>query len=1108
MQYTPTAVIACSESILYTVADEEALTASAAITLNVTGPANQPPVANDATVQTQEDTELLGTLTATDSDANPLEFSIPTPGGPAKGQVVVTSPTLGTYRYIPNPNATGTDQFTFAATDRIAVSQAVVTVEIAPVNDPPVLSVVPPKPVKVGQAFVLPPPSTNDPDPGDTLIFSFANCPQWQSAVCDPDDGSISGTPNASDIGVTRGVRISVRDSHGASASAAGFDIVVLADSGAPVTTRSVAEGPYPDSQQVSLECEDPEGGAGNCSIFFALGPQFGETEISPDRFLRSSGAGKPQLRGEVFGASSAVAGSPNFRLNHALGQPGAVGVTRSARFRLRAGVASVDSDLDGQPDFEDLFPNDPVRYLPYLGPFEIASSAVLRTRSRDPAGNTEVVESTQYIIDRDPPMVTILNPLDNSTNDPLFWVIARASDAGSGIASVAVEITDGTNFLTSEGSFSERRASAATDIGGERWLSLTGAVPFEPNTVYSIAAIARDGAGNESTDSVLVSLTDDALLALTRLSLEVSKSSLLVDGAVSVAGRLTRLPDIGLSLGGRRIELTVANSDGDIVTELETETLDALGSYRLNGIGGFARKGEYQLRARFPGTALLAESIAERTVQVSAGAGHAILVQGKPEGTSPLPAHARSLDRLYAAMRARGFLAENITYLAYDDGEQIDGRPSRVALEAAITNTVEADSQTASRLIDNPAPLVLALVGPIAQGGLRLDTEIVTPNDIDTWLDLLEAQLAVHAPEALEEPRTIIVEGTRAGGFLSALSASGRTVVASTRSEDAAYQGPIEATPDPDGSSRDAGFFLNELVTRWAEGRPLAEAFSDAAQAARARTQSETSSIATALQRPAFDDNGDGNGSETVADVGGDGAVAGRTFLGVGDPVVGIALGDVAPTLALGTGNGDTSALLWAKTNLPPTTGSAWVEIRTPSLTLQPDVDELPAVVPFERVALDTFNAALNRWEANHDGFTEPGRYDITYFAANADMSELAAAATGIVFKDGDGNKPPGSFLLQSPSIGAQTATALFLTWGDAVDPEGETVQYSVVIATDPAFARVALQVEDLSATSHFISLDDGLADATEVFWKVIAIDPLGAATQCDSRSFFTDQY
>lgn len=95
------------------------------------------------------------------------------------------------------------------------------------VNDPPRISGVPMKTV-LEDSFYRFTPAADDPDPGETktLIFDVVNLPVW--AEFDSTTGTISGTPENEDVGVTEGIVLSVSDVNQATVLMAPFDLTVV----------------------------------------------------------------------------------------------------------------------------------------------------------------------------------------------------------------------------------------------------------------------------------------------------------------------------------------------------------------------------------------------------------------------------------------------------------------------------------------------------------------------------------------------------------------------------------------------------------------------------------------------------------------------------------------------------------------------------------------------------------------------------------------------------------------------------------------------------------------------------------------------------------------
>jgi Bacterial Ig domain/Calcineurin-like phosphoesterase len=97
------------------------------------GSTNQPPTATSQSVSTAEDSATPITLAAVDPEGGPLTYVIVS--GPSFGTLIGSGPSL---MYQPAANYSGTDSFTFRASDGQATSNlATVAIAIQAVNDPP-----------------------------------------------------------------------------------------------------------------------------------------------------------------------------------------------------------------------------------------------------------------------------------------------------------------------------------------------------------------------------------------------------------------------------------------------------------------------------------------------------------------------------------------------------------------------------------------------------------------------------------------------------------------------------------------------------------------------------------------------------------------------------------------------------------------------------------------------------------------------------------------------------------------------------------------------------------------------------------------------------------
>jgi VCBS repeat-containing protein len=150
-------------------------------------PSNQAPVANNDAYSVAEDTGLTvpapGVL-GNDTDTNGNALTVVLVNGPAHGTLTLHA--NGAFTYTPNPNFNGTDQFTYKATDGAQDSnQAVVTITVSAVNDPPVALADGPVLGLVGQPVKMDASASTDPE-GAALTF------RW-----DFGDGTTLVTPQA-----------------------------------------------------------------------------------------------------------------------------------------------------------------------------------------------------------------------------------------------------------------------------------------------------------------------------------------------------------------------------------------------------------------------------------------------------------------------------------------------------------------------------------------------------------------------------------------------------------------------------------------------------------------------------------------------------------------------------------------------------------------------------------------------------------------------------------------------------------------------------------------------------------------------------------------------
>ena len=197
LSYTPDADFNGTDTITYTVSDGlESDTGTVTVTIN---PVNDPPVANDDTVQTQEDTPLASIdVLANDSDVDGDALTVLFASA-SNGQVSINDD--GTLSYTPDAGFTGTDTITYGITDNPFTDTssntvtATVSVMVTPVNDPPVAvddQATTDEDTPLASINVL----ANDTDQdGDTLSVTNAVAVNGQVSI--NGDGTLAYTPDA-----------------------------------------------------------------------------------------------------------------------------------------------------------------------------------------------------------------------------------------------------------------------------------------------------------------------------------------------------------------------------------------------------------------------------------------------------------------------------------------------------------------------------------------------------------------------------------------------------------------------------------------------------------------------------------------------------------------------------------------------------------------------------------------------------------------------------------------------------------------------------------------------------------------------------------------------
>ena len=182
LTYTPNPNFNGSDSFTFKINDGAADSAPATVSIMVSS-VNDPPVANDDTATTREDTPVVTIdVLANDADVDNVgrylyldTFSVTAVSQGTNGSVTINPD--NTLTYSPNANFSGSDTFTYTISDNKGLTDtAKVNVTVNMVNDAPRFTSAPVTTATVGALYTYDVDSA-DPDAGDTLTYSLTAKP-------------------------------------------------------------------------------------------------------------------------------------------------------------------------------------------------------------------------------------------------------------------------------------------------------------------------------------------------------------------------------------------------------------------------------------------------------------------------------------------------------------------------------------------------------------------------------------------------------------------------------------------------------------------------------------------------------------------------------------------------------------------------------------------------------------------------------------------------------------------------------------------------------------------------------------------------------------------
>lgn len=193
--FTPAPDSSTQAAFGYVVTDGS-LTDSATVVVDV-APVNDPPVAPDQTVVTDEDEAVVVDVLSDATDVDGDVLTVDGTSDPADGTAEVL--TDGTILYTPDPDVAGPDTFTYTVTDGDLTATGTVFVSVLSQPDPPVADAGADVVVEVGERVLLDGTGSSDPD-GETLSYAWSvlQAPAGATtALVGPDSATPSLVPDA-----------------------------------------------------------------------------------------------------------------------------------------------------------------------------------------------------------------------------------------------------------------------------------------------------------------------------------------------------------------------------------------------------------------------------------------------------------------------------------------------------------------------------------------------------------------------------------------------------------------------------------------------------------------------------------------------------------------------------------------------------------------------------------------------------------------------------------------------------------------------------------------------------------------------------------------------
>ena len=676
---------------------------------------------------------------------------------------------------------------------------------------------------------------------------------------------------------------------------------------------------------------------------------------------------------------------------------------------------------------------------------------------------------------------------------------------SGPGLSKVEAQVTDGTYYLQTNGTFAIT-PTWITVTGTTTWSLNTNTVNLSEGIIYNVYARASNGTTTSAPVSSTFTIQASTSKSATILSLTRTPDALRTGGSTTITGSLVKADATAAS--GQPVTLlitppstTATPNPSPTVLNITTDTS---GNFASGVLSLFSISGVYMIQARYEGNTTLAASFTSQAIGVTPHSGYAIIISGKATDNSLLDMHNNSTDSIYSTMiNKRGFLASNINYLKSTTSSAV----TKQQIQDAIIIWAKAKLSAA------PAPLYLIMIDHGTTSGFVLGDQTVTPDELSGWLNTLETDPAVASSGTLtNHKRFVIIGSCYSGTFISKLSKPGRVIITSAGADEQSLAGFNIYNSSSNSTFSGGEYFIDTMINFLGRGDSFKDAVTQSSTNVALRDPRKLEAgnhsgvYDTLAQHPLLDDNGDGSPSYLPASAT-NGTESANLTLGIGIKTLGNPADITAvtdTTFIQPTQSGDTP--LWLSVNDNSRIAKAWMEVRTP-ITAVDSSGSSGQVIP--RLIVKPLYYDGLQWNGSYT-FPNAGTYKILYYTQDNQTNDIAPARNSTIYKQLASNTAPSTLTLTSPNDQGTVSGIFPLTWQPVTSTN--SITYTLHVATDQTFTNEIYKEENIPQATTYIpnaKLKNSSGqyycqnDDSYCYWKVTAIDNFGATTESNTRSF-----